>query len=236
MRVLAALALLPGCSFGLMAVPEVEDDGLFGVDPGDEPRSDQDDALTETAVDLDGKLYAIAPDAFTVTEPPGLDGLFDEVLDRDVLVFVESETSDEIVMDVTLAGTDGEQNPCEPVRAFPAGDWSENPVFDVGPGELTTSFGGHRASFRDLQMSGVFDEYAFTWTDGTLSAELDTRELAPALPEVDDLCELVEELRGSCEPCDDGADACFALRIEGIVAEQRDSVFDPSADGSGCAN
>ena len=51
-------------------------------------------------------------------------------------------------------------------------------VVRAGPGELVTSFGGHDATFRDLEIAGVFDEYGFAWTDGTLVAQLDTRELA----------------------------------------------------------
>jgi hypothetical protein len=235
LRVLAALALLPGCSFGLTAVSDVD---VVDVSDGgaDGPAVSDDDGPAPTAVDLDGRLYAIAPDDLTVVEPAGLDGMFDQVLDRDVLVYVEEESADSIVLDVTLAGPDGLQDPCESVRRFPEGDWRENPVFDVGPGELTTSFGGHAASFRRLRMSGVFDEYAFSWTDGTLAAELDTRELAPALPSVDDLCGLVEELQGACEPCDDGVEACFALRIEGIVAQQLDADFDPGNGEARCTD
>lgn len=230
------LLALTGCNFGLSMETE-----LGGADAPLEEDTDaaapgvsEGDALPETAVDLTDKLYAIPATSLHVTEPPGLDSIFDQVLDRPVLVYVESETDSTLQLDVALAGTDGRQNPCEAVRRFPAGDWSENPVFAVGPGELTTSFGGHEATFRNLEMSGVFDEYAFAWHDGILSATLDTRELAPALPGVDDMCELVEALEGECEPCDDGADACFAVRIEGIVADLLDDTFEVEPDPDTC--
>lgn len=234
-----ALAVLPACSFGLTVGPDGVETPDADTPEGNGPGTPDDeeaevDTLPSTAVDLDGKLYAIAPADMHVTEPPGLDALFGEVLTRDVLVYVESESDTSLELAVALAGTAGGQDPCEAVRHFPAGDWTENPVFEVGPGELSTRFGGHPATFRDLELSGVFDEYAFAWRDGTLSAQLDTRELAPALGDMDDLCGLVSELGGECVPCDDGEDACFALRIEDIVAELVEESFDATPDASRC--
>ena len=234
------LLALTGCNFGLTM-----ETGLGGVDApldggdtdaGSGPDAQSEaDALPETAVELTGKLYGIPPASMNVTEPPGLNGIFDQVLDRPVLVYIEDETSSTLQLDVALAGTDGRQDPCEAVRRFPEGDWSENPVFDVGPGELTTSFGGHPATFRHLELSGVFDEYAFAWRDGTLDAQLDTRELAPALPGVDDLCGMVEALGGTCTACDDGEELCFELRIEGIIADMVDDDFEVEPDPDTCA-
>ncbi len=236
--VVVTTLVLQGCGFGLTLEPEgaVVEDGTEAPDPGDDPSGGDAEglALPATAVELDGKLYAISPDAMRVTQPPGLDGIFDQVLDRDVLVYVESESSTTLELAVALAGPNGRQDPCEAVRAFPAGDWTENPVFDVGPGSLTTQFGGHPATFRDLALSGVFDEYAFSWREGTLSALLDTRELEPALGDVGDACGLVEDLGGSCVACDDGEPACFELRIEEIVAELVDAPFEVAPDTRGC--
>jgi hypothetical protein len=231
-------ALLSGCAFGLTEMDPGE--GVDGAEGPDSPsvqddESDGDaDALPETAVDLSGSLYAIEPTSMNVVDPPGLDALFDQVLTRDVLVYVESATDRALQLDVALAGGDGRQDRCEAVRRFPSGDWSENPVFDVGPGELTTSFAGHAAAFRSLELSGVFDASGAAWSDGVLLAQLDTRELAPALNQTGDLCPLVESLGGTCEPCDDGAVACFTLRIEGMVGDRLDSAFDPDVDGNGC--
>jgi hypothetical protein len=231
--------LLAGCNFGLsLGAGDLEaagdlPDAAEGSDPpGDTP----DDGLPETEVALDGNLYAIHPASMQVVEPAGLDALFGDVLDRDVLVYVESESAAALQLDVALASPEGRQDRCEAVRRFPAGDWTQNPVFDVGPGELAASFGGHAAAFRSLVLSGVFDASGGEWTDGTLDAQLDTRELAPALSGQGDLCALVESLGGACEPCDDGAPFCFALRIAGIAGERVDAPFDPGLDGSACAH
>lgn len=232
---------LGGCGFGLTSNldPAVDggDDasGAAASDVQDEESDAGEDTLPATTVDLDNTLYAIDPTSMRVTEPPGLDALFAQVLDRDVFVYVERASDAIIELAVTLAGTDGEQDPCEPVRAFPSGDWSGNPVFDVGPGQLSTSFGGQAATFRRLELSGVFDESGAAWRDGMLAAELDTRELASALGDIDG-CDLVAELGGECIRCDDGVEACFALRIEGIVADRVDTSFDASPDDQSCVN
>ncbi|MDP2313754.1 MAG: hypothetical protein Q8P41_12675 [Pseudomonadota bacterium] len=223
--------VLSGCGFGLTFEPEGLDEAAPGPDASapDDPSAG---ALDATSEDLAGKLYVIDPTSMRVTEPAGLDALFGEVLDRDVFVYVEGESADTISLAVALSGADGQQDPCEPVRRFPEGDWTQNPVFDVGPGELTTSFGGQPATFRSLALSGVFDASADAWREGTLSAQLDTRELAGALGDIDG-CAFVGDLGGACERCDDGAEACFQLSIEGIVAELADTRFDATPS---CAN
>lgn len=205
--------LLSGCAFGLVSGIE------NGVAPVDE--------LPATEVDLKGRTYAIGADALTITDPPGLDGMKDDFLSRPLLVFVADEAEDALEMRITLAAPDGRQDPCEAVRAFPAADFSQDPLFDVQGGELTTSFGGgFPATFRELGLTGIFDPDALAWHDGTMDAMLDARELEPALPEGTDVCELVDGLGGACEACDDGEEVCFHLGIEGIRAVQIDMAFD----------
>lgn len=205
--------LLSGCAFGL--VSGIEDQAV----PPDE--------LPATEVDLKGRTYAIAAEALSITDPPGLDGMKDDFLSRKLLVFVAAEDQDALELRITLAAPDGRQDPCEKVRAFPIADFSQDPLFSVEGGELTTSFGGgHPATFRELALSGVFDPDALAWHDGTMDAMLDARELEPALPEGTDVCELVDGLGGACEACDDGEDLCFHLGIEGIRAQQIEMDFD----------
>lgn len=228
----ATLSTLGGCSYGLTMAPGgAFDTGGLAGDVPDDGVSTED---ARTAVSVEGKLYAISPDDLTVVEPAGLDPIFEQVLTRDVLVYVEDETTDTLVLDVALAGSDGRQDPCEAVRQFPPAAWHTNPSFEAGPGELTTSFGGQPASLRHLGFAGTFDEYAFQWRDGTLDAQLDTRELQAAIPEERDLCGLVEDLGGECSACDDGEIACFDLRIEDIVAEMVDGSFDTANRNSRC--
>lgn len=230
----APLLLLAGfsvaCQFGLSS--ELVADGSGLDEPADTAGADVTSGLPPTAVSLKGMTYGIAADAMTITDPPGLDGFKDQILSRDMLVYVAGEDDDALELDIALAAADGTQDVCEAVRTFPPADFSQNPAFAAGPGEVHTTFGGgHAASFRDLELTGIFDEYAFNWREGTLDAMLDGRELAPALPKGADVCELVDGMGGECVACDDGDIACFHLRIEQIVAEKLEIAFDTTPTG-----
>ncbi len=230
------LAPLAGCAIGLDQVIDATEVPAFSdpADTGDgaDPGTDEAGARP-TTVSMESRLYRMEAGDMVVTEPPGLDGLWDQVLSTPLLVYVDRESADSLELVAALAGADGLQNPCEKVRRFPAADWSHNPAFAAGPGELDTSFAGHAASFRELQLSGVVDEYAFGWRDGTLDAELDTRELQPALG-MNDVCAFVEDLGGSCHSCADGEAACFHVRIEEVQAEYVEADFDVTPDARGC--
>src|SRR4051812_42080722 len=101
MRTLPSVALsallasaLPGtgCSFGLALQPE----RVFEAEGPQSPAEQNDEGavspaeeeLPATEVDLAGKLYAVDPASMNVVEPAGLDALLDQVLTRDVLVYV----------------------------------------------------------------------------------------------------------------------------------------------------
>lgn len=235
---LTLLASLSACAFGLdtsvTPIPE-HAGGQVGHD-GEMPDGDgaeTDDGLPLTSVDLTGRLYSMSAEDMTVTEPPGLAGLWDQVLSTPLLVYVEAETVDELRLNTALANADGTQNLCEKVREFPDADWTENPVFAAGPGAFDTSFAGSAATVRDVKLSGVIDEYGFGWRDGTLDATLDTRELQPALGGLDDVCALVEDLGGECFACTDGEIACFTLSIEDVTARYVDAGFDVTPECGG---
>lgn len=214
---LVTLGSISGC-FGLQN--NVSADTAFG------DTSSGQFASTPTEVDLAGKLYVIAPSDLHLVEPAGLDTLFHEALKQNVLVYVADESSDTLGLQIVLASSDGTQDPCQDVRSLPDATW-QNPTFDAGPGEVAVSFGGEPASLRHLRVTGTFDEYAFNWRDGTLSAQLDARELTAALGGAD-ACELVENVGGACEACDDGAMQCITLRFEDVVAAQTNAAFDPT--------
>ncbi len=222
--------LSAGCSFGLSSSIEVGVDTFASGE--DTAGIDAASGLPPTAVSLVGMTYAIGADTMVIVDPPGLDGFKDQILARDVLVFVAGQDQEALKLNIALAGADGAQDVCEAVRTFPTADYSRNPAFEAGPGELHTTFGGgHAAAFRELELTGIFDEYAFNWRNGTLDAMLDGRELAPALPKGADVCKLVDGMGGACEPCDDGEEACFHLRIEQVVAERVEIEFDVTPTG-----
>ncbi len=184
------------------------------------------DSATPTTVALSGKLYVIAPADLNLVDPAGLNDLFHAALKDNVLVYVAQESQTSLTLDLSLAGSDGKQNPCEKVRTLPTAQW-ENPTFVAGPGEMDVSFAGTPATLRHLTVSGTFDQYAFNWRDGSLTAQLDGRELSSALGGAD-ACTLVANAGGSCEACDDGVVACVTLTFAGVVASQSNDSYDTS--------
>lgn len=233
MRALVFIPCLVGCGFGLDSelAPPVPEGGFSDGENADVP---DEEVLPRTSVDLEGKLYALTAADMVVVQPPGLDGLWDQVLSRPLLVQVAGESDTSLSLLAALGTEEGEQDPCESVRRFPDADWSANPVFDAGPGVLDTSFGGSPATLREVRLSGVVDEYGFGWRDGTLEAVVDTRELRAALPTIEDLCALVDTLGGECVSCADGEPLCFDLSIAEITASQSEADFDPTPDASDC--
>ena len=227
---LLGFSVLTGCSFGL--TPEI-DTTLFSTGSGEHDLDGEAESLDSTDVSLAGRVFRIEPDTMTITEPPGLDALKSKAFERDILVYVESESASKLGLSVALADDAGEQDPCETVRAFPNADWSENPVFEAGPGEIDASFGGQPATLRHVSFSGVFDADGSRWRDGTLVAQLDGRELDGALGDID-VCELVDAMGGACTSCDDGKKLCFAVAINNITATEADIDFDPRNDNNRC--
>ena len=229
-----ALALVGCGGFGLDSHLDAQAVPAPYADPADTGASPAgNDGAEPTAVDLAGRLYAISAEDMHVAEPPGLDALWGKVLTRPLLLYVSAETDRKLKLNASLGAADGTQDPCEKVRAFPDADWTANPLFSAGPGEMETSFAGSPATFRDLVLTGSIDEYGFGWHGGTLSAELDTREIQPALGGMSDVCGMVETLGGVCHACADGEVACFDLQIDQVEAEYVDAPFDlnPTCEG-----
>ena len=233
MRKLLLVPFAAGCGFGLdsQLAPPVPEGGFAEGENADVP---DEEVLPPTSVDLEGKLYTLTAADMHVVQPPGLDGLWEQVLTRPLLVQVAGESEASLSLLAALGTESGEQDPCESVRRFPDADWSANPVFDAGPGVLDTSFGGSPATLREVRRSGGVDEYGFGWRDGTLDAVVDTRELHAALSSIDDLCALVDTLGGECVACADGEPFCFDLSVAEITAAYSEAPFDPTPDTSGC--
>lgn len=215
------LSLLLGCTLGLQ-------DGTSEGDWASIPEEDEGWGWTVES-DLTGRTYSIAPEHLPLVEPEGLGPFLEEALTTRVLVHVDRQDGDSLDLSVTMAAADGRQDPCQPIVAIPSASWM-NPYFEAGPTVMTTTFGGHPATLSDLFFSGVFDRWGVGWTEGTLVATLDGREVDAALPEGLTTCGLLEDLGSACIPCADGEPFCVTLVFEGVVADlvdlewQRDPV------------
>lgn len=224
MRLLCLLPFSAGC-IGLLEVKAYDTGGTtVGVDGSGAP---------PTEVTVQGLLFGVGAGDFDVAEPAGADALVDELFTYDVLIYVEEELSDSLHLDLSLAGADGYQNPCEPVVALPKAEW-DNPDFAAGPADFSATLGGEPVTLYDFSLHGQFDTYAFGWHEGGLSANFDAREVNPALPEGLFACELLAGLGSPCVACPDGDPSCFSLELVHIEAELVSWPFDPTPDTTGC--
>ena len=224
------IAVLLGCHMGLVAVSPVTE-GKSGDSWGESGSVGTNNSAPPVEVDLTRRLYSIASDDIAIVEPSQMGAVKDQLFTSNLLIYGSDISGDRMQMVMALAGADGQQSRCEPVRSMPTADWSENPYFVVGPGRVETSFGGTPAAFYDFTLSGVFARDGSAWTDGALSMTLDGRELAASLG-TNDICPLVESLGGACEACADGNVSCVNLRMTVTRAvEMRDATFDPRETG-----
>jgi hypothetical protein len=211
--------MLTACGYGLDGM--IVHDDLGVVEPPVE-------------VVLEGATYAVALDDVTVIEPPGLATVFEELDTGTVLFHVVREEAKIIDLAIALGDTDGRQSECEPVHALPPADFSGNPWLEIHGAALPLSMGGHPVSLDYMGLTAFFSPDGEEWQSGTLSAVLDTRELAPLFKDGTDVCALVEGMEGVCEPCSDGAIACVDVELDNVVGHQVPIRFDPDLDTSGC--
>lgn len=221
---MSLLPLLVACSLGLTEGKPDAETGDTAVGLDDRP---------PTAVTVQGLVFGVGADDFTLVAPAAAAGFVSELFAYDVLIYVEEERSDSLHLDLSLAGADGYQNPCEPVVDLPKTDW-DNPRFRSGPGDVATTIGGEPVTVRDFTLSGIFDENAFGWTEGELFATFDAREVDAALPDGLHACDLLDGMGESCVPCEDGEVACFDLQLVDVRGTLVSWPFDPDPDGAGC--
>ncbi len=120
------------------------------------------------------------------------------------------------------------QYPCAEPARFPEADFSDNPLFEAGPGELRldTDFGD--VPLYDLYFYGTFSADGSQIQDMRVTALLDVRNI-----EYSGLsgCDIVG-LFVTCEPCPDSAVECVYIDAEADVDEDPSAGVDPDLDPS----
>lgn len=211
--------LLAGCVIGLGNQGEMRV-ASSGVD---------DDAVT---VELSGRTWEVDLADVTVTEPPGVDGLVAAMGSGSILFHASGQADTSLSLVAAYGDGAGNQDLCSPVESLPTADFSENPVFVVDDAVVGMRVSQQDVDLRDTLLTATISSDGARWTDGTLAATLDARQVDAALDL--DLCDLLDGLGGACVPCDDGSATCVDLVIDDISGATVDTPFDASADGSGC--
>lgn len=223
--------MLSACGdIGLVASPD--DHVVSAGAPGDSAE-EVEEAAPRVQAGLAGRTYRVDLTSVQAVQPSGLSALMATSGSDFLLFHVLDESADELSMVVTLAASDGRQNPCEPVQSLPTADWSGNPRFSIERGSVGMRIGGEDVTLYETRLAATVAEDATLFSDGDLEATIDTRELGDALGETD-VCELVEAMDGSCTACDDGAVRCVEVILAEIIGVEVNFGFDPENDGSSC--
>lgn len=218
---------------GTDVVDETEPD-----DDGSELGNDDEDGAPEwpdepVSASVEGQTWAMDLADATFVEPSGLGGMLSLLDSTVLLVHVVKERSTRLNMVMTLAGSDGQQDPCERIVDLPGAEWSTNPEFVIDENEMEIMVGGAPLILEGALFSGIVSGDGSGWSDGVIAGLADTRDLPASLSEDlgMDVCDMVELVGGRCESCPgDGVNACFELEIEHITAEPFSGGFDPSGD------
>lgn len=212
--------------------------GGLGLNPltGDETAMGEAEQAPADAVSvpMSGRTYSTFLSDVIVLEPVGLQALIPQIADEELLFHVAAEGSDLLDLVMALAADDGGQDPCEPVYALPRADWSTNPEILIEDGDTEIAIGGQPVALEQLDLEAHVTTDAQLWDTAILTAVIDTRDLLGGSLSADtDVCELVENMGGTCQACADGVDACATLQMQ-LQAEQVEVDFDPGLEPQGC--
>ncbi len=184
------------------------------------------------ATTVDGKTYTLGLSDATWNEPTALGSLL-PVLGLDtayLMLFVdEVDATKEIISFVGALGFDEDmdgvvtQYPCAEAVDFPDADFSKNPNFTAGPGELEmdTDFG--TVPLYELYVSGTFDETGES-AEMNVTGLLDVRSFEYGTAKG---CSIVAAFSIPCEVCPDGEEECVFIDASATVAADPKSVVDP---------
>ena len=177
--------------------------------------------------DLAGKSYRVDLLSARFVQPdPAVASLLFEQLSDDILLVIASASDTELEMLGALSdGIGGQQNYCYPSIEFPTAASFADPVFAVGPEDVTLDVAGTSIQISGLSISGAIAPSCTYFGGGKLEGELDARVLAPLVEELldtsdpDEICGLLVTFGVECKPCSsDSAPYCAEIEVDNITA------------------
>ena len=194
-----------------------------------------------TAAPIVGRTYDVELDGRDLTwnSPSStVASLLIGSIDTTSLLFMVEDAGDTTIDLVAAGGYDAGgstlQYPCSPPIDFPAGDFSSNPRFDVGPLDASLAASGLTVPLYAFTVDGRFEEDASAMRDVHVSGLIDVRGLGDATG-FGDVCALLPAFGVACVDCPDGETQCLELDVIDASAPWRsgvtlDAALDPSAD------
>lgn len=157
--------------------------------------------------------------------PYGIGSALDDLVEAQVLLAVEGQSTDTLTLASGAADYDDAQDLCSDTSDYDSpADFAANPFFRVDEDEILLVILGDRLNIRDLTLSGAWDQDGAQLVGVRLDGILDTRDLKEELGVVDDVgvCDLFGATYGvECEDCPDGAGTfCMRLVIDGLTLDE----------------
>ncbi|MBM73798.1 MAG: hypothetical protein CMK59_00240 [Proteobacteria bacterium] len=150
--------------------------------------------------------------------PAGAGPLVGTLFQNHLLLSIHEQEASTLNIDLGISIDDEyTQDFCFPtINALPNVDFS-NPAFLIPQSDLQMIISGYSVSVYEMQITGVFREDGQSYGHGVLEGRFDARDIAlTVVPDEDQLCETVSILGTPCEPCADGEEYCFPVRVEGL--------------------
>ncbi|MFT5583955.1 MAG: hypothetical protein ACI9VR_001539 [Cognaticolwellia sp.] len=192
--------------------------------------SDLGSPLTQA---IAGQTFAVDPDSGRVLAPKGGEAIVSAALGGVVLMGIVSEGT-QLEIDAALSNVgDTSQDTCNRTLQLPPADFSESPYFEIPASDLVLAIGSNDVVINDLAITGTFRADGTGFEGGTLSAELDLREIGPILGELsentpEELCEILDGLNIACAPCQvDQAAFCIDVLLDQVSADLTDQPVSP---------
>jgi len=159
---------------------------------------------------LEGRTFALDWSNATIVDPPDLDS---EMTSDFLLVQIVAATEDELYTVATPGTTLVDVEPdCASVVEPPPADFSDNPLFEMGPTDMALPADGGVLEMQDLTFTGEFDPSGDTLEDVRIVAELPESQFGVG-------CALMALLtNGSCSPCPSTAEDCLRFEVQAPAA------------------
>jgi hypothetical protein len=190
---------------------------------------------TEMSADPTGKTFVVDLASGRFVKPAGVGDLIGGLLENSILIGVISADTELAIRGAISEDTSTAQDTCNPtLDDFPNADFSDSPYFVIPEGDVTIAVAGVSVQINSMSISGTFAEDATYFGGGTVSGEIDARDLGPLLEgQVDDtspdyLCSLLAGFGVACITCaSDGEPYCATLQVVDLIAEEQDGEIIP---------
>lgn len=193
-----------------------------GLDPLFEANPDDPD---QYGVDIKGTAYSIDLREVQVLYPTDLNQLMFRANVSHLLLGVPEQGVSTFRTFAAASGPGGQQDVCASTTELALALWNGPGEFVIEGGRFFLPIGGTDVRFDSTRIDATISDSG-DWSPMTMQALIDTREIADALQQDDDIC---GSIPGGCNPCDDGLRLCIDVDMD-MTATLSDIDFDPQPE------